>query len=149
MKVLLILLDDIEAKRQEYVSKALTVLRNRMNLYLRNTVRCCSDLLPKNDKVDCDAKVLGTLVKEAAGKQLVFPGPEFPFLDWSFQNVRDKLMGMAVAVSCKRIARAGSWDSVPETFTHNAMDELREDLEVIQNNFGGLHIKDYLHVSSK
>lgn len=146
-------LENIEQDRIRALDEAISALRETIESYQSSTLVCRGHpsylptvLVPQHNK-QCDAMVLGMLIKEAIYHNL-YPLPEAPYTGHSFISIYDSYQNFEITNACEVVLECmdegkgkGKEKGKEDTETKHVFGEVLMDLMgPVEESLGGLDI---------
>ncbi|KFY67656.1 hypothetical protein V496_01480 [Pseudogymnoascus sp. VKM F-4515 (FW-2607)] len=128
------IIDRIQEHRIEAIGRAITIVHDHIATYLTSDILCSSD-----KQFDCDAIILGSLLKGSIGIG-IWPRPEVPYCGMTFKNLASQVRKMRVLDQCSqdRYCRGYSSDS------HGVMEAIEASMISLEGQFLGLGLDSFL-----
>jgi hypothetical protein len=102
-------------------------------------------LCPRTDnahyRLRCDAMLLGALLK-SAGTKRIYPVPDAPYGEASFNELAEKLKSLHVEALCDGIARCQINGVYPKQ-GHGLMEAIQQKIASLEERLSGLDIEDF------
>ncbi|APA05386.1 hypothetical protein SS1G_09804 [Sclerotinia sclerotiorum 1980 UF-70] len=142
-------IDNIEQDRIRALDEAISALRDTIETYQTSTLVCRGrpthlpiDQIPQHNK-QCDAMVLGMLIKEAIYHNL-YPLPEAPYTGHSFISIYDSYQNFDIKNGCEVVLLCNSHpDKEVKESKHVFGDVLMDLLMPIEESLGGLELNGF------
>ncbi|KAF5869992.1 uncharacterized protein Bfra_010137 [Botrytis fragariae] len=141
-------IENIEQDRIRALDEAISALRDTIENYQTSTLVCrgrpshlSAEQVPQHNK-QCDAMVLGMLIKEAIYHNL-YPLPEAPYTGHSFISIYDSFQNFEITNACEVVkmcggSGAGGKREKEEMDIHAFGDGLMDLLEPVEESLSGL-----------
>ncbi|KAK6592890.1 hypothetical protein H4I96_11488 [Botrytis cinerea] len=143
-------IENIEQDRIRALDEAISALRDTIENYQTSTLVCrgrpshlSAEQIPQHNK-QCDAMVLGMLIKEAIYHNL-YPLPAAPYTGHSFISIYDSFQNFEITNACQVVRMCGGGGGggkkeKEELDIHAFGDGLMDLLEPVEESLGGLDI---------
>jgi hypothetical protein len=133
-------LDSIKAKREEALFESYALIEQTVKRYQKPEVLCPRIDNPEN-RLACDAMLLGSLLKSSATRK-IYPVPDAPYGEVSFNDLAEKLKGLHVEALCDRIARCQINGNYPKP-GHGLKEVIQQKIATLEERLSGLDIEDF------
>ncbi|KAJ8071767.1 hypothetical protein OCU04_002082 [Sclerotinia nivalis] len=142
-------IDNIEQDRIRALDEAIFALRDTIETYQTSTLVCrgrpthlAIDQIPQHNK-QCDAMVLGMLIKEAIYHNL-YPLPEAPYTGHSFISIYDSYQNFEIKNGCEVVLLCNPHPDKEMKETKHVFGDVLMDLMMpIEESLGGLELNGF------
>lgn len=122
--------DRIQKHRIDAIDRTITIVHDHIDKYFTSDILCS-----RAKKFDCDAIVLGSLLKSSMDIG-IWPRPEVPYCGMTFKNLASKVREMQVLDKCNM-----DYYNIP---SHRVKEAIEASINSLENQYSGLKLGSFL-----